>query len=170
MSEHVGQHQSTSHPLTAPEEPRTWHRDGFIVSTDRSLVSIPALMKAFGDDSMYWTTTYPAPVMQTIVDNSLCFTLMNTESQIGFARAITDYVTFFYLTDVYVDAQWQHAGLGTWLIQCVQEFVEGMPYLRRSMLITTKGKAVEVYEKLMKMGPLPEPGVVMQWKGPGAVF
>jgi len=136
------------------------------------MVSIPALVKAFADDSMYWTNSYSEPVMQTIVDNSLCFTLMNTESQIGFARAITDYVTFIYLTDVYVDAKWQHEGLGSWLIECVQEFVEGMPYLRRSMLITAKGnlKAQEWYQKLMKMGPLPEPGIVIQWKGPGAVF
>ena len=106
--------------------------------------------------------------MRTIIDNSCCFSLLCTEGQIGFARAITDYVTFFYLTDVYVDDKWQRQGLGSWMIDCVQEFVESMPYLRRSLLITSKGSSEMFYEKTMKMGILPGQLRVMSWRGPGA--
>lgn len=105
--------------------------------------------------------------MRAIIDNSCCFSLLNTEGQIGFARAITDYVTFFYLTDVYVDENWQRQGLGSWMIDCVQEFVESMPYLRRSLLLTSKGSSEGFYEKTMKMGPLPEPLRALSWRGPG---
>jgi GNAT superfamily N-acetyltransferase len=151
-----------------PTEVQEWHRDGFIVTTDRSLVSLPALAAAFSTKAMYWTDPYPDPVMRAIIDNSCCFSLLSTEGQIGFARAVTDYVTFFYLTDVYVDEKWQRQGLGTWMIDCVQEFVESMPYLRGSLLLTSKGQGETFYEKTMKMGPLQEPLRALLCRGPGA--
>jgi GNAT superfamily N-acetyltransferase len=150
-----------------PTEVQEWHRDGFIVTTDRSLISFPALAAAFSTKAMYWTSAYPEPVMRAIIDNSCCFSLLSTEGQIGFARAVTDYVTFFYLTDVYVDEKWQRQGLGSWMIDCVQEFVESMPYLRRSLLLTSKGSSEGFYEKTMKMGPLSEPLRALSWRGPG---
>ncbi|ETS86637.1 hypothetical protein PFICI_00465 [Pestalotiopsis fici W106-1] len=71
---------------------------------------------------------------------------------IGFARCITDYTTFLYLTDVWVDELYQGKGLGKWLITCVQEVIEKMPYLRRSMLFTADWeRSVPFYEKLMDM-------------------
>ncbi|KIW26007.1 uncharacterized protein PV07_09137 [Cladophialophora immunda] len=93
-------------------------------------------------------------------------------SLIGFARCITDRVSFLYLTDVYVQPEWQGQGLGKWLISCVQEVVEDMPYLRRSMCIVGHGKerSMDFYGKLMKMTPVKEPVAVLNWKGPGNVF
>ena len=83
---------------------------------------------------------------------------------------ITDYVTFAYLTDVYVLDEYQGWGLGSWLIGCVQEFFESMPHLRRSMLVTGSEWAQRYYEKRMKMGKVEGKAIVMAWKGPGAVF
>ena len=156
-----------SSDFKAPTEVHEWHRDGFIVTTDRSLISLSSLSAAFSSKAMYWTNAYPDPVMRVIIDNSCCFSLLSTDGQIGFARGVTDYVTFFYLTDVYMDEKWRHQGLGSWMIDCVQEFVEKMPYLRRSLLLTSKGSSEPFYEKTMKMGPLPEPLRAMTWKGPG---
>ncbi|OCT54240.1 putative GNAT family N-acetyltransferase [Cladophialophora carrionii] len=84
-------------------------------------------------------------------------------SLIGFARLITDRVTFAYLTDVYTLPEWQGQGLGKWLISCVQEIVEDMPHLRRSMCIVGHGKekGIEFYGSLMKMTPLTEPAMVL---------
>jgi GNAT superfamily N-acetyltransferase len=174
--------RSESRPQPHPKEPQTapsdefklpaevqeWHRDGFIVTTDRSLISISALNAAFSSKAMYWAKAYPEPVMRAIIDNSCCFSLLSIEGQIGFARAVTDYVTFFYLTDVYVDEKWQRQGLGTWMIGCVQEFVESMPHLRGSLLLTSKGSAETFYGKTMKMGPLPEPLRALMLRGPGS--
>ena len=96
---------------------------------------------------------------------------------IGFARCITDHVTFLYLTDVYILPAWQGQKLGKWLIQCVQEIIESMPYLRRSMAITggaddpgkkTDGGMLEFYEREMGMKELTA-GKVISWKGPGNV-
>lgn len=88
---------------------------------------------------------------------------------IGFARVITDYVTFAYLTDVYVLPEWQGSGLGKWLIECVQGVFEGMPHLRRSMLVTgAGGPGVGFYEKAMRMEGMREGELLaMSWVGPG---
>jgi GNAT superfamily N-acetyltransferase len=165
---HPEESLGASSELELPTEVHEWHRDGFVVTTDRSLISLPALSAAFSSEAMYWTQAYSEPVMRHIIDNSCCFSLLSTEGQIGFARAVTDYVTFFYLTDVYVDEKWQRQGLGTWMIGCVHEFVESMPYLRGMLLLTSKGPTETFYEKTMKMGPLPEPLRAMLWRGPGA--
>lgn len=183
-----------------------WSRDGFIISTDPSLVSIPSLTAAFASDMMYWTKALPYEDMKSMVQNSLCFGLYTPTpsavapppsttasillpdsnflrpsapsrststgpGQIGFARVITDHVTFAYLTDVYVLPEWQGQGLASWMIACVQEVLEAMPHLRRSMLVTGGGTtAADFYIKRMKMAKI-EGGklFVMSWRGPGAV-
>ena len=54
---------------------QTWTRDGFLISTDPSLISIPALTSAFAQEWMYWAKPLPAEAMQAMVDKSLCFGL-----------------------------------------------------------------------------------------------
>jgi N-acetylglutamate synthase-like GNAT family acetyltransferase len=41
------------------------------------------------------------------------------DKQIGFARVITDNAIFAYLADVYVETDYQHQGLGKWLIEVI---------------------------------------------------
>ena len=71
--------------------------------------------------------------------------------QIGFARFITDHVTTFYLTDVYVVPEHRGTGLGRWLIQCCNEILEDKKALRRVMLMASPGEGVEFYEKELGM-------------------
>lgn len=211
-----------SHVAHAVETSRTWTRDGFLISTDPSLIPLDALNKAFASEAMYWASPLPEPAMRDMLDNGLNFGLYsptpvppaaedqgadtlsaslppdvadtlheiaghvrpewstrttaarsqsgsaNQQSQeegqpslIGFARLITDRVTFAWLTDVYTLPEWQGQGLGKWLISCVQELVEDMPHLRRSMCIVGHGKdkGVGFYGSLMKVS-LPAPKVV----------
>jgi len=200
-------------PALDTSKPRTWTRDGFVISTDPSLIPIPALNKAFASEEIYWASALPASAMRDMLQNSLSFGLYSPTpspppptdqpnisttdpaetwheiaasvqkkpdsrplaaepSLIGFARAITDRVTFLYLTDVYVLPEWQGRGLGNWLVGCVQEVVEDMPYLRRSMCIIGHGRQsrMEFYKRLMKMEPLADPAMVLNWKGPGCMF
>ncbi|KAK5554173.1 hypothetical protein LTR46_007822 [Exophiala xenobiotica] len=204
-------------------EHRTWTRDGFLISTDPSLVPVPALQQAFDSEDIYWARSMPESAMRAMLDNSLVFGVysptpsppvasdldlddtttgstthagqidndpattlheiaesvhVTTSSKpegpslIGFARGITDRVTFFYLTDVYLLPEWQGQGLGKWLVQCVQEVVEDMPYLRRSMCVVGHGRegAQAFYGKLMKMERLGEDTVPLHWRGPGCTF
>lgn len=93
--------------------------------------------------------------------------------QIGLARLITDYVSFAYLTDVYVVEEEQGKGLGKWLVQCVDEILNEMGHLRRAMLITEEGGPEGFYERelgMKRLGALEGGAVIMQRVGDGAVL
>ena len=90
-----------------------------------------------------------------------------TPRQIGLARLITDKVSFAFLTDVYVLKEFQGKGLGTWLIECLDETLNSWPELKRTLLIARSGGkfyqeklGVQLYEQgkngleiLTKRGP-----------------
>ncbi|KAF2008986.1 hypothetical protein BU24DRAFT_445233 [Aaosphaeria arxii CBS 175.79] len=171
---------------------RSWRKDTYLISTDPSLIPVDELNKVFGSEVFYWADALPESVMTETLKNSLCFGLYDLDPSalvsdrredeetlklIGFARCITDFTTFVFLTDVYVDPLLQGKGLGAWLITCVQESIESMPYLRRSMLFTSDWKrSVPFYAKLMGMevvecneeadGEESKGAAIMQYKGP----
>lgn len=66
---------------------------------------------------------------------------------IGLSRVVTDYVTFAYLTDVYVLPEYQGTGLGKWMMECLNEVFDSWPHLRRMMLVTGKPEVIPLYEK-----------------------
>lgn len=172
----------------------TWTRDGFLISTDPSLIPLKTLNEAFDSDALYWARSIPADALQATVESSLCFGLYSptggavTEvddrtdaattnsaepALIGFARLITDGVTFAYLTDVYVLEAWRGRKLGEWLVGCVQEVLLGMPYLRRVMAILGEREMSGFYERIMGMNVMKGdegPAWVIQRRGPGSSF
>ena len=70
-------------------------------------------------------------------------------AMIGFARVITDYVTFGYLTDVYVLREHQEKGLGSWMIRCLDERLDSWPLLRRFILLTGGKVNVKLYRNTL---------------------
>lgn len=72
-------------------------------------------------------------------DNSLTLGLYVETSegkrQVGFARLITDRMTFAYLTDVFVLPELRGQGLAKWLMVCVNELVQALPHLRQMLLM-----------------------------------
>ena len=99
--------------------------------------------------------------MKEMLDSSLCFALYDKSTAsaeceqrrlLGFSRLVTDFTTFAYLTDVWVDPKQQGQGLGSWLVQCVQDTIDSMPYLRRTVLFTSDWeRSVPFYKRLMGM-------------------
>jgi GNAT superfamily N-acetyltransferase len=140
---------------------KSWRRGTYLVSTDTSLISIPHLISIFDSDDFYWANAPPADAMQAMLQNSLCFGLYDESDGVapgspgqlvGFARLVTDFVSFTYLTDVWVSQSRRGEGLGKWLANCVQEAIEMMPYLRRSTLFTGDWtRSVPFYEATMGM-------------------
>jgi GNAT superfamily N-acetyltransferase len=85
-------------------------REGqYLVSTDPSLLDMEGI-HAFLTDS-YWAEGVPLEVVARSVEHSLPFGLYDGRAQIGFARVITDFATYAYLADVYVEAEYQGQGL-----------------------------------------------------------
>jgi ribosomal protein S18 acetylase RimI-like enzyme len=143
---------------------RSWTKDQYLVSTDHDLVPISALIEVFNSREFYWANAMPQQAMQEMLEKSMSFGLYEQQESkdlaihtpvlkfIGIARCVTDFVTFAYLTDVWVDPVFQGKGLGSWLVQCVQEVLEAMPHLRRTILFTADWeRSVPFYQKLMGM-------------------
>ncbi|EIC84853.1 GNAT family N-acetyltransferase [Serratia sp. M24T3] len=120
-----------------------WRENNFLVSTDREKLDVPAIYQYLTRST--WAKGIDLDIVSASIDNTLSFGVYQNESQIGFARLITDYSTFAYLCDVYILEEFQGEGLGRWLIECIHKhpvFVK----LRRIMLFTTT--APWLYEKL----------------------
>ena len=66
----------------------------------------------------YWAKDIPIDIVETAIDNSLCFGVFNTsDDQVAFARMITDTATFAYLSDVFVLEEHRGKGISKWLMQ-----------------------------------------------------
>lgn len=158
-------------------------RDRYLISSDPSLFSTTAINEAFATKSLYWCDPLPESALQSCVDNSFCLGLYiqtATSSpatsttppkpwQIGLARLITDHTTFAYLTDVYVIEEKRGMGLGPWLIECVDEVLKELPYLRGAFLIAGTGDAEAYYKKNLGMQSIQQGKndlVVMKAPGP----
>lgn len=75
---------------------------------------------------------------------------------VGLARLVTDYVTFGYLTDVYVLGAHQGRGLGRWMMGCLDEVLASWPGLRRCVLYTRGEGAARLYGETLGMRPVAE--------------
>ncbi|WP_415904201.1 GNAT family N-acetyltransferase [Neptuniibacter sp. QD48_55] len=76
------------------------------------LESVQALLK-----QSYWANDRSIDVIQTSIENSVCFSLYKGEEQIGFARVVTDFASVAYLADVIIDEHYRGQGLGKWLTE-----------------------------------------------------
>jgi GNAT superfamily N-acetyltransferase len=108
-------------------------RDRFVVTTDPSRIDARAV-HAYLEQS-YWAAGIPLSVVERAIARSLCFSVLDGDRQIGFARVVTDAATFAYLCDVYVLEEYRGYGLGEWLIRTVAAHPD-LQGLRRFLLMT----------------------------------
>jgi ribosomal protein S18 acetylase RimI-like enzyme len=108
-------------------------RDTFRITTDIAAMDLDAI-HAYLTRS-YWSEGISKEQVARAMAGSLCFGLLEGSRQIGFARVITDRVTYAYLCDVYVLEEYQGRGLGTWLMRELMTH-PGLQGLRRFGLVT----------------------------------
>lgn len=87
------------------------------VSTDKNKLDVPFIQNFLKDT--YWAKNRTIEVVQTSIDNSLCFGIYLNNNQIGFTRVITDLVSFAYPTDVFIADEHQGKGYATILLNAV---------------------------------------------------
>lgn len=120
----------------------------FVLSTDKSKIQVDRVHRYLSQDS-YWCVQIPKNIVQKGIDNSVCFSIFNSDQQgtflqVAFARVVTDLATFAWVCDVYVEKEFRGLGLSKWLVKeivCYPEF-QG---LRRLCLATVS--AHKLYEK-----------------------
>jgi GNAT superfamily N-acetyltransferase len=120
-----------------------YERGNFLVSTDPGLLDMEFLCR--GLNSTYWAATRPREVIEESIRNSLCFGVYEKESkqQVGFARVVTDKITFSWVCDVFITDSYRKRGLGKWLMACVVEH----PDVKRTLSVLGTKDAHGLYEK-----------------------
>ena len=112
--------------------------DGYRISTDPALLDVDAIVHWIGDLS-YWAKGRPRSVIEKSLAHSLCFGIYQAtdrgEQQVGIARVVTDYATFGWLCDVYIDEAQRGQGLGKWLVATIVSHPD-LATIRRIMLAT----------------------------------
>jgi len=134
-----------------------WHKDGFVISTDRSRLNIE-IIHSFLSTQAYWAIGRSLEVVQQAIENSLNFGVFDRSGQIGFARVVTDFATFAWLADVFIIDEYRGHGLGIWLIEVVTSHPQ-LQGFRRWILATRD--AHELYRRF-GFSELANPGRYME--------
>ena len=156
---------------------RTTKNGDYLVSSAVHNLDIDWINNAFDSKDMHWAKSLPRAQISTMLSQSLTLGLYKTSSktsierndgspsvtetvsskeagasrehlqQVGMARFITDYITFAYLTDVYIQDDHRGFDLGKWLVKCCEEIMQTMPALRRGMLLTSAEVGKKFYSR-----------------------
>jgi len=115
-------------------EPITIQYLDYTVTTDKTFLQPEEIHRWLSTES-YWSKNIPFELVKLAFDNSYCVGVLHEARQIGYARLITDYTTFAYLADVYVEAEHRGKGLSKRMMELIlgQDWVKR---LRRLMLAT----------------------------------
>jgi GNAT superfamily N-acetyltransferase len=126
------------------------------VSTDQGLIDFEWLHRTL--EAEYWGWAYTKEKVQENAANALSFGIYErldpsgTVNQLGFARVITDKVSFSFICDVVVDVNRRGEGIGTKLMECIVAH----PDVKRTISILGTKDAWRFYERFgFKATPQP---------------
>jgi GNAT superfamily N-acetyltransferase len=92
-------------------------RGDYRLTDDKSALDLTVVFQLLR--STYWAADRTDDQVAKSMEHSTCFGLFHGETQVGFARAVTDRVTFCYLCDVIVAPEHRGRGLGKWIVECM---------------------------------------------------
>ena len=101
---------------------RNFTNEDFTISTDKQKLQIDVIHNFL--TNCYWSKGIPVSKVQKAIDNSLCFGIYHQNTQIGFARIVSDFSSFAYLADVFILEEYRGKGLSKWLMQTIMDFPE----------------------------------------------
>ncbi|MBI3943518.1 MAG: GNAT family N-acetyltransferase [Chloroflexi bacterium] len=113
--------------------PVEYTQGGFSISTDPSKLQLNVIHEFL--KNAYWCKNIPRALVQKAIAHSLCYGIYEGTQQVGFARVITDFATYAYLSDVFVLESHRGRGLSKWLMTCIQMHPD-LQGLRRWTLAT----------------------------------
>jgi GNAT superfamily N-acetyltransferase len=113
---------------------RTWQRGEYEISTDPARIDLAAAHRFLSEEA-YWSPGVPLEIVERAIGNSIVFGIYKGGAQAGLARVVSDRATFAWICDVFVLPEHRGAGLGKWLMECVNAHPE-LQGLRRWMLAT----------------------------------
>ena len=104
------------------------------ISTEPDRLDVVIIHRFLSEES-YWAKNIPLDMVRTALANSLNFGAYDGSALVGFARVITDYATFGYVSDVFVLDSHRGAGIGKKLMTAIRAH-PSLQRLRRWHLLT----------------------------------
>ena len=130
-----------------------WHKETYTITTDKSRLDL-GMIHHFLYTTAHWAVGRPMRIVRKSIENSLCFGVYDVESQVGFARMVTDGATVGWICDMFILPAYRGKGLGRWLVECMMEHpdIQGL----RRILLNTRD-AHDLYTKYANFRPLLAP-------------
>lgn len=138
---------------------KEFSNEEYLISSDPNKLQMDVIHKFLTNS--YWAKGISLATVIKSVKNSYCFGVYKDNTQIGFARLITDYSTFAFLADVFIIEQHRGKGLSKWLMKIIMDFPE-LQGLRSWMLKTADAHGL--YEQF-GFGKPKFPERVMEYSG-----
>lgn len=114
----------------------------FSFSTDKNLLQLDVVCGFMARS--HWAAKRSRAVVERSLQHSECYGIYLHNRQVGFARVVTDYCTFAYLCDVFIDEEFRGQGLSKFLMEFIMSDAS-YASLRRFVLATKD--AHELYKK-----------------------
>jgi N-acetylglutamate synthase-like GNAT family acetyltransferase len=144
----------------------SWEMDGFTLTTDKQYLDSDVIHHFLSVDS-YWAKGITLEkVKKSVEKSSICFGMYEGDpakgeaKQIGFVRAVTDFVRFAWIMDVFVLPEYRGRGLSKWMMETMVEQSE-LKDVRKMMLCTYDAHGL--YEQY-GFQTLDDPEIFMQRK------
>ncbi len=102
-----------------------WTREQYVVDDDPGRLDMFYIMADL--QQSYWAPERSRETMAAAMEGSVCLGLYCEDRQVGFARAVTDKVTFAWVCDVMVHRDYRGVGLGKFLMDCLHEHPDVKP-------------------------------------------
>jgi GNAT superfamily N-acetyltransferase len=118
-------------------------RDGYLLTRDPDRVDVDQVHTWLSTES-YWAAGRERDAVARSIAGSRPYSVYAGDAQVGFARVVTDGVTFAWICDVFVDAAHRGRGLGSWLVDSIVEDISLLGAPR--FLLATKD-AHDVYRR-----------------------
>ncbi len=91
----------------------------YLISTDRRKLKAAFICENI--QAMYWGQELSKDEILNSVNNSRAYGLYYKNTQIGFAKVLTDYARFAYLSDVFIAKEYRGKGLSVFLLEGILE-------------------------------------------------
>jgi predicted GNAT family acetyltransferase len=91
----------------------------YLISTDRRKLKSAFICENL--QAMYWGQDLSTEEIMNSVNNSRAYGLYHQNKQIGFAKVLSDYARFAYLSDVFIAEEYRGKGLSVFLLKGILE-------------------------------------------------
>jgi len=118
-----------------------WTEGNYRISDDKSLLSVGRICRLLYNN--YWATRESRETIRLSLEHSLCYGVYYRNIQIGFARAVTDMATVYWIADVFIAEEHRGKGLGKRLIKLIVDSEE----LKNLLGILATTNAQGLYEQ-----------------------